>query len=243
MRSRISSRMLPQPIRRRALSDWCRSEASQRKINMANALQHRPNAESDQHFMVPQPLATLHGAKIAYQAVAAAAHAGEPAIFPCQHLASMHCGAIPSILTKSIPFCSRWNEQGVRFRLQTHLNKTKLSPAIARGAAAIFPAPASGRAGHQSADPVPWSPHQAACGSRSASAFSIWRRTDSAERPCRSSRRSSFHRRMISRSLLTSIAIPSVGHQCERNGNEFKPDSPKDSFPTEHAEGQSVGKP
>ncbi|WP_370870856.1 hypothetical protein [Bradyrhizobium sp.] len=65
---------------------------------MAQALQRRANAEADQHLMVPQPLAALDEAEVPYQAVAAAAHAGEPAILPSQHRASMHCAAIPSIL-------------------------------------------------------------------------------------------------------------------------------------------------
>ena len=75
-----------------------RIESPKREINLAYALQRRPNAEGDQHFMVPQPLAALHEAEVAYQAVASAAHAGEPAVLPSQHFASMHCPAIPSIL-------------------------------------------------------------------------------------------------------------------------------------------------
>ncbi len=75
-----------------------RIESPKREINLAYALQRRANAEGNQHFMVPQPLAALHEAEVPYQAVAAAAHAGEPAILPSQHLASMHCPAIPSIL-------------------------------------------------------------------------------------------------------------------------------------------------
>lgn len=73
-------------------------ESSRREISLAQALQRRPNAEGNQHLMVPQPLAALHEAEVPDQAVAAAAHAGEPAIFPSQHRLSMHCPAIPSIL-------------------------------------------------------------------------------------------------------------------------------------------------
>ena len=74
--------------------------------------------------MVPQPLTTLHGAKIAYQAVAAAAHAGEPAIFPCQHFASMHCRAIPSILdTNRFRFVLPGTNRGRAFTLRHTLTK------------------------------------------------------------------------------------------------------------------------
>jgi hypothetical protein len=48
--------------------------------------------------MMPQPLAAFDETEVPYQAVAAAAHAGEPAILPSQHRASMHCAEIPSIL-------------------------------------------------------------------------------------------------------------------------------------------------
>jgi hypothetical protein len=43
-------------------------------------------------------------------------------------------------LTSSIPFCSRWNEQGTSFRVQRRLNKTKLFSL----AAPRTPAPANG---------------------------------------------------------------------------------------------------
>jgi hypothetical protein len=64
----------------------------------ANALQRRPKAESDQHLMMPQALAAFHEAQVPYQAIAAAAHAREPAILESEHRPSMHCHAIPSIL-------------------------------------------------------------------------------------------------------------------------------------------------
>jgi hypothetical protein len=74
----------------------CRIEALERAP--ANALQRRPNTEGDQHLMMPQALAAFHGPQVAYQAIAAAAHAREPAIFESEHRPSMHCHAIPSIL-------------------------------------------------------------------------------------------------------------------------------------------------
>jgi hypothetical protein len=75
-----------------------RIEAPERDSGLTNAFQRRPNAESDQHFMVPKPLAALYKAEVPYQAVAAAAHACEPAILQSEHLARMHRLAIPSIL-------------------------------------------------------------------------------------------------------------------------------------------------
>jgi hypothetical protein len=74
----------------------CRLEALERAP--ANALQHRPNTEGDQHLMVSQPLAAFHESQVPYQAIAAAAHAREPAILESEHRPSMHCHAIPSIL-------------------------------------------------------------------------------------------------------------------------------------------------
>jgi hypothetical protein len=68
------------------------------KRGPANALQRRPKTEGDQHLMMPQALAAFYESQVPYQAIAAAAHAREPAILESEHPASMHCPAIPSIL-------------------------------------------------------------------------------------------------------------------------------------------------
>jgi hypothetical protein len=82
----------------------CGIEAFKRAA--AKALQRRLKTEGDQHLMMPQALATFHGPQVPYQAIAAAAHAREPAILESEHPASMHCPAIPSILdiTDSVLF-------------------------------------------------------------------------------------------------------------------------------------------
>ena len=74
----------------------CRIEALERAP--ANALQRRLKTEGDQHLMMPQAFAAFHRPQVAYQTIAAAAHAREPAILESEHPASMHCPAIPSIL-------------------------------------------------------------------------------------------------------------------------------------------------
>jgi hypothetical protein len=72
----------------------------------ANALQHRLKTEGDQHLMMSQTLAAFYEPQVSYQAIAAAAHAREPAILESEHPARMHCPAIPSILdiTDSVLF-------------------------------------------------------------------------------------------------------------------------------------------
>ena len=99
-------------------------ESPERDIDPPQPLQRRSNAEGDQHFMVPQPLAALHEAEVPYQAVAAAAHAGEPTILPCQHCASMHYRAIPSILdTNRFRFVHGGTNRGCAFAFRHVLTK------------------------------------------------------------------------------------------------------------------------
>jgi hypothetical protein len=63
-------------------------------------------------------------------------------------------------------------------------------------------------------------PELACVRSRSASAFSICRRTVMTDRPSRSRSRSWFQSLMISRSFAASIASPGQRSQCERKENK-----------------------
>ena len=102
-----------------------RLKKSQRiRVGLEDAMQRRANAEGDQHLMVPQPLAALDEAEVPYQAVAAAAHAGEPAILPSQHRASMHCATIPSILdTNRFRFVHAGTNRGQVFTFRQTLTR------------------------------------------------------------------------------------------------------------------------
>jgi hypothetical protein len=108
-----------------------RIESPKREISLAYALQRGPNAEGDQHFMVSQSLAALHEAEVPYQAVASAAHAGEPAILPSQHPVSMHRPAIPSILdTNRFRFVHGRTNRGCIFSFRQTLTIRNFSCAM-----------------------------------------------------------------------------------------------------------------
>lgn len=102
-------------------------ETLEREATLANTLQRRPDAEGDQHLVVPQTLAAFYQAEVPYQAVAAAAHAGEPTIPKSQHPASMHCPAIPSILdTNRFRFVHGGTNRGHVFMFRHILTKWNL---------------------------------------------------------------------------------------------------------------------
>jgi AcrR family transcriptional regulator len=68
------------------------------KIDLADTFQKVAQREGDQHLVVPETLAALHETEVPDQAVTPATHSGYPAII--EHLMSMHCVAIPSILDR-----------------------------------------------------------------------------------------------------------------------------------------------
>jgi hypothetical protein len=100
----------------------CAIEAFKRAA--AHPLQRRLKTEGDQHLMMPQALAAFHGPQVPYQAIAAAAHAREPAILESEHPASMHCRAIPSILdTNRFRFVHGGTNRGQVFAFRDVLTK------------------------------------------------------------------------------------------------------------------------